>query len=404
MTIRTVHFDETYFRDPHTAAAELAAAGPIHRFTSPSGTRGWLITGGELAYAVLNHPDIGKSPEAMIGGPGQGHSGSVAAVRRAAGRALVSHMLGTDPPDHARLREAVAEAFTPRAVGRLAPRIAAYTAQLIDDIDPRAPVDLVAALGFPLPVRVICHILGLPDRHVRRIGRASSVLSDVIVATPDELRSAAVDFARLLIPRLALRRLRPRDDLLTEVAQQWRRRRLSPSEALSTVALLLVAGHETTSNLITNTLLALLQHPGELGRLRADPARLDAVIEETLRYDPPVPTTTLRAARRPLELAGQSIRPDEWLMVSLLAAHRDPATVSHPEQFDPGRKPNRHLAFGHGIHYCLGARLARAETRTAITQLLARYPEISLAVPADQLRWRQSVVFRRLEELPVLLR
>ncbi|QIS20668.1 cytochrome P450 [Nocardia terpenica] len=402
MSVQTVGFDDAYFRDPRAAAAALAAAGPIHRFTSSSGTEGWLVTGNELAHTVLAHPDIGKSPDAMIGGEVAANS-VVGALRRAAARGITMHMLGADPPEHARLRGAVAEAFNPRAVTALTPLMRERATTLVDELDPHRPVDLIAALAFPFPMQVLFAILGLPDRHLHRIARASRTLSDVVVARPDELRAAALDFARLILPALALRQIRPRADLLTELTRQVRRRELGMREAVSTAGLLLVAGHETTTSLLASTLLHLMRQPGELARVRVDPTRLDAMIEETLRYDPPLPSTTLRQARRPLELGGQRIRPGEWIMVSLLAAHHDATAERDPDRFDADRKPNRHLAFGYGIHFCLGAQLARAEARIVLRALLARYPNPILAVPEEDLRWRQSVIFRRLQELPVLL-
>lgn len=213
-----------------------------------------------------------------------------------------------------------------------------------------------------------------------------------MVARPDELRTAALDFARLILPALALRRIRPRVDLLTELKRQVRCRELGVREALSAVGLLLVAGHETTTSLLASTLLHLVREPGELARVRVDPARLDAVIEETLRYDPPLPSTTLREARRLLELGGQRIRPGEWIMVSLLAAHHNATAERDADRFDADRKPNRHIASGYEIHFCLGAQLARAEVRIVLRTLLARYPNPALAVPKADLRWRASVI------------
>jgi cytochrome P450 len=229
------------------------------------------------------------------------------------------------------------------------------------------------------------------------------VLSDVIVHSNAELRRAAIDFATVLAPRLLWRAIRPGQDVISSVARQWRRGELTFSQAMSTVAILLI-GHETTASLLSSTLWALVTHPAELARVRADPDALNAVIEETLRYNAPTLTTTLRHTRRPLELAGQRVDADEWVLVSQAAANHDAAVVVDPATFDSTRPPpHRHLAFGHGIHFCLGAHLARMETRIAITELLNRYPNITVAVPPDQLRWRRSVVIRRLEQLPVEL-
>ncbi|WP_194820174.1 cytochrome P450 [Nocardia sp. XZ_19_385] len=403
MPVTDVVFDDTYFRDPHAFYQQIQQQGPLHRFTTPSGVHGWLITSAPLARAVLTDARIGKGRDTMLGVSGNNTGLSLRQrLLRASSEWVVSHMLGSDPPDHTRLRHAVADHFTPRAVTALQPRIDTLTQGFIDTMDPTDPVDLVTALACPLPVAVICEILGVSDRHQHRIERSSAILSDVTVARARELRSASLDFTRLILPHFATRRLRPREDLITALTQQMKTGQVNLKESLSTVALLLIAGHETTANLILATLLALLRNPEELQRVRTDPVRLNAVIDEALRTDPPLPVATLRQAHTPIELTGQHITPGELLLVSLLAANHDPQTTSHPTTFHPDR-PTRHLSFGTGIHHCLGARLARAETTAAITYLLHRYPNITLAVPPTALRWRRSVFFRRLESLPVHL-
>lgn len=393
MPAETVIFDDTYFRDPHGFYGQVRQSGPIHRFATPSGVHGWLVTSEDLVRTVLTDPRIGKGRDTMLGVTVADEERTEwrSTVLRHAAEWVVTHMLGSNPPDHARLRDAVARHFTPPAVTDLTPRIEALTRGLLDAISPKATADMVRALASPLPVSVICHITGIPVTVRRRLERSSAALSDVTVTTKQEQRRAAIDFASIILPRLAQRRLRPRDDVLSTLARQVTDGRLSLKEALSTMALLLIAGHETTANLIAGSLLALLRDPAEYARVREDPARLGSVVDETLRADPPKPVATLRQARTDIDLAGQRVRKGELLMASLLAGN-----------FDVGRAAG-HMAFGAGIHHCLGARLARTEATIALAQIVERYPNMRLAVPAESLRWRRSIFFRRLESLPVHL-
>lgn len=404
MPTTAVAFDDSYFRDPHQFYREVHQSGPIHRFKTPSGVHGWLVTSDHLARTVLTDPRLGKGRDTMLGVSTR--DGTRVGLRRRLLRYgtewVVTHMLGSDPPEHTRLRKSVADFFSPRAVTTLTPRIDTLATEFIDSMDPSSPVDLVSALACPLPVAVICEVTGISRQHQQRIERSSAVLSDVTVADSRQLRSASFDFARLILPHFAARRLRPRDDLITSLTRQMSAGTMDLKEALSTVSLLLIAGHETTSNLILGMMLSLLRNPHELQRVRSDPDRLNAILDETLRTNPPLPVATLRQAHSDLDLAGQRINRGELLMVSLLAANHDPESIPNADTFDADRHV-RHLSFGTGIHHCLGAKLARAEAIAAVTHLLERYPTISLAVPTESLRWRRSIFFRRLEALPVHL-
>ncbi|MQY28917.1 cytochrome P450 [Nocardia aurantia] len=402
MPTETVIFGDKYFRDPHGFYRDVHAGGSLHRFTTPSGVHGWLITGDQLARNVLTDPRIGKGRDTMLGvtTADEHRVGLRSRARRYGTEWVVTHMLGSDPPDHTRLRAAVADHFTPKAVTALTPRIQALTDELLDKIDPSTPIDLATTLAGPLPVAIICHITGIPASHRLRIERSSQVLSDVTVANSSELRTAGLDFTRLILPRLIARRWRPRGDLMSTLGAGMATGEVDLKEALSTVALLLIAGHETTSNLILGTLLALLRDRNEFDRARAEPEHLASVINETLRTDPPLPVTTLRQAHTDVDVDGQRIRRGELLLVSLLAANHDPETVNDPHVFDPDRTV-RHMSFGVGVHHCLGARLAKVEATIAVAELIQRHPRLQLAVPIEELRWRRSVFFRRLECLPV---
>ncbi|WP_405164756.1 cytochrome P450 [Nocardia sp. NBC_01499] len=404
-TVQDVTFDDRYFQEPAAFVRQLALAGPIHRFTAPHRVTGWMITNYELARTVLTHPAVIKTPGTMVGLRSNGGPRTLRQrIDQTLGSYMLTHMLATDPPDHDRLRRVAADSFTPRAIAERIPRITDIADKLIDTMDPTQPVDLVPALGVPLPVQIIAEIIGIPARHSARIGKSSQVLGDVLSSSVNELNRAAFDFSQIILTSFASHKLRRRDDLLSILVDEMRRGQVRLNETTSTIALLLIAGHETTTSLIANTVLNLLENPAELDRARTGPQALEAIIDETLRIDPPQPTATLRLTAEPVTLGGQDIAAGEWIMVSLLAAGHDPNATDNPEIFDSTRKPRRSLPFGHGIHFCLGAQLARTEARIAITQLLTRYPDIALAADRQSLRWRRSIQFQRLETLPVTLR
>jgi cytochrome P450 len=262
---------------------------------------------------------------------------------------------------------------------------------------------MLAAFAFPLPITVICELLGVPaaDRDDFRLWSAT-IVSDT--PAPEVFQAHATAMARYFMALLAAKRQQPRDDLLSALlAARDDEDRLSENELVSMAFLLLVAGHETTVNLIASGMLALLLNPAELARLRADPSLTGGAVEELLRYVNPVSNATFRCAAEPLELGGVRIGRGDPVLVSLSGANRDPARFGDPDRLDLGRDSSGQLAFGHGIHYCLGAPLARLEAGIAISGLLSRFGSISLAVPAASLRWRPSTLIHGLEALPVRL-
>ena len=403
-TVRHMRFDARYHADPSAVMSELANDGPIHRFTAPHRVSGWMVTRFELAKTALTHPDLIKTPETMVGIRARGAPKTLRQrMNSGLSSMMLTHMLASEPPDHKRLRRAAEAPFTPPAIAERIPRITTIADTLVDSMDPTGPVDMVAALAVPLPIQVISEILGIPVRHSARIGRSSRVLGDVLSSGIGELNRAAWDFSRVILTGLASRRFRRREDLFSTLIDEIRDGTIRIHEAASIAALLLIAGHETTTSLIANTLLNLLSNPAELDRVRTAPEALTATIEETLRIDPPQSTTTLRIATRPLTLGGQQIAAGEWVIVSLLSVGHDPDATAIPGIFDSTRKPQRSLPFGHGIHFCLGAQLARTEARIALTRLLTRYPDITLATQ-DHPTWRPSVQFHQLSTLPVMLR
>jgi cytochrome P450 len=385
------HLGAEYFQDPYSVHARLRAQQPVARVIMPGGLPAWLVTGYAEARAALTDPRLHKLPRGWRPEP---HS-MLAAIEL--------HMLNSDPPDHERLRKLVNKAFTARRVEQLRPRISAITTELLDDMSTRQEVDLLASLAFPLPITVICELLGVPvaDRDEFRAWSATIVSSTV---SPDVFQAHGTAMTGYFRKMLAARRREPADDLLSAlVAARDEEDRLTEDELLSMAFLLLVAGHETTVNLIGSGMLALLLNPGEMARLRADRSLLGGAVEELLRYVNPVNNATLRFAGEPLEIGGQQVSPDEVVLVSLSGANRDPSRYADPDRLDLSRDSAGHLAFGHGIHYCLGAPLARLEAEIAFGGLLERFGSMTLAVPADSLRWRPSTLIHGLEALPVHL-
>jgi cytochrome P450 len=319
-------------------------------------------------------------------------------------------MLTVDPPDHTRLRRLVSAAFTPRRVEALRPRVQAIVDDLLDAIaaaGPDAKIDLVGAFAFPLPFTVICELLGVPEPDRADLGRGLTALL-VPTSTPDEYAraKAASDSVVTMLEELVDRKqASPGDDLVSAlISARDGDERLTTQELLSTIFQLIVAGHDTTASLIGNGVVALLRNPEQLDGLRADPAKLAAAIEELLRYDAPVPHSTFRYAVEPMDVGGVTIRAGAQVIICLAAANRDVGQYTAPDELDLDRAESRHLAFGHGIHHCLGAPLARMEGQLALGSLLRRFPTLRLAVPVDELHWGHGdgLVLRGLNQLPVI--
>lgn len=299
-------------------------------------------------------------------------------------------MIFTDPPRHTKLRALISRAFTPRAIAGLEPRIRELSCELLDQAIERGQMDLCADYSIPLPIMVIAELIGIPiEERARFRGWTDDILLLAeTVGGGEEAERAAAAFSRskaemreYLSGMLAARRTSPKDDLLTRLIEaEVDGERLDEDEILGFFLLLLLAGSETTTNLISSAVLCFLEHPGELARVLATPALLPTAIEEVLRYRSPV-QAVFRATRRDIELRGQTIPAGKLVLLMLGAANRDPAHFADPGRFDVGRDPNPHLAFGHGLHFCLGAPLSRLEGRIALTDLLARVRDIELVSP-----------------------
>jgi cytochrome P450 len=317
---------------------------------------------------------------------------------------LTRHMLHSDPPDHTRLRALVQKAFTPTLVERLRPRIEALTEELLHAASKSKLIDLIRQFALPIPATIIAEMLGVPvaDRHKfhnwsRRMLNTSAMRFRMLRILPSAWRFAG--YIRRLI---RIKRAAPHDDLLSGlVLAEENGQSLSDDELLAMVFLLLIAGHETTVNLIGNGMLALVEHPDQMQRLRSEPGLMKSAVEELLRYTSPVETGTERYTREDVTIAGVTIPRGSLVLAAIASANRDEEHFANPDALDLAREPNKHLSFGLGPHYCLGAPLARLEAQIAFAALLRRTVDIQLAVPRAKLPWHKGLILRGLEALPL---
>jgi cytochrome P450 len=315
-----------------------------------------------------------------------------------------THMLNRDGEDHRRLRSLVSKAFTPKVIQAMRPRIEEIAAGLLDQVAGRGKMELVSEFAFPLPITVIAELLGIPLHNQDQFRTWSNAFVRPVI-TPEEQQESLLllqEFAAYMQNLVIERRQHPGDDLLSALINvEEQGDRLSQGELFSMLSLLIVAGHETTVSLIGNAVLALLQHPAALEELLNDPAFIPTALEELLRYDSPVERALVRFVTEDVDLGGQQIKRGDLLIVALSSANRDEARFSSPTSLNFHRRPNPHLAFGKGAHYCLGAPLARLEGEIALRELFHRFPDLSLEIPLEDLEWRDVPLFRSLVRLPV---
>ncbi|WP_159774611.1 cytochrome P450 family protein [Streptomyces sp. HM190] len=388
--IDLTRYGARFTENPHPVYAELRALGPVHRVRLPvpdAQHETWLVVGYEEARAALADPRLSKDAS-KIG------------VTFLDEELIGKYLLVSDPPQHTRLRGLITREFTARRVERLRPRIQQITDDLLDTMLPRGRADLVESFAYPLPLTVICELLGVPE-----LDRAAFREMSTQTVAPTSAESEYDAFVRLAAYLGELiedkRCSPPADDLLSALIRTTDEDgdRLSPDELRGMAFILLIAGHETTVNLITNAVHTLLAHPGQLAEVRADTSLVDAVVEETLRYEGPVENATFRFAAEPLVIAGTPIAAGDSVLVGLAAADRDDSRCPAADRFDIHRDTRGHLAFGHGIHYCLGAPLARLEARVALRTLLDRCPD--LAADGQPGPWLPGMLIRGVRSLPV---
>ncbi|MCC9305702.1 cytochrome P450 [Kitasatospora sp. RB6PN24] len=387
--------------DPHAGFAALREAGPVHRIAGPDGLPVWLVTRYADVRQALADPRLALDRRHALPGNYRGFS---------LPPALDANLLNMDPPDHTRIRRLVSQTFTAKRIERLRPRVERIADRLLDAIEPLGRADLLAAYAAPLPITVICDLLGVPvdDRPDFRSWTDSLVAPDP--SRPQDAKAAVVALLDFLTALVARKRAEPGDDLLSALiavrdedaaTTATGEDRLSEDELTSLAFVILFAGYENTVHLIGNAVLALLQHPEQLAALRADPTRIGAAVEEFARFDGPAPLAIRRFPREDVEIGGVRVPAGETVMLAIAAANRDPARFAAPDRLELDRPDNAHLALGHGIHYCLGAPLARMETEVALTALLTRFPALALDEAAGAVRHRPSIRARGVLALPV---
>jgi cytochrome P450 len=376
---------------PYDVYRRLRETAPVHRITGPDGTPAWLVTRYEDARAALADPRLSLDKRHATAGTYQGFS---------LPPALDANLLNMDPPDHTRVRRLVGRAFTPRRIERLRAPIRETADRLLDALGTEGTADLVAAYAAPLPITVICDLLGIPEGGRRDFREWTDTLIAPDPAHPGAAKEAVVAMLGFFTRLLADKRAEPADDLLSDlIAVREKGDRLSEDELMSLAFLILFAGYENTVQLIGNAVLALLQHPDQLAALRRDPGQVAGAVEEFARFETPGSLAIRRFPVEDVTIAGVTVPAGETVWVSLASANRDPARFPDPDRLDLARDTSGHLPLGHGIHYCLGAPLARAETEIAVAALLERFPV--LALTDGDLRWRRSLRARGLVALPV---
>ncbi|MFF4380887.1 cytochrome P450 [Kitasatospora sp. NPDC001547] len=387
---------KTLIADPYGGYTRLRADAPVHRVIGPDGLPFWLVTRYADVRQALADPRLALDKAHAAPGNYRGF---------ALPPALDANLLNMDPPDHTRIRRLVSQAFTPRRVAALRAPIEKVAEQLLDAIEPLGRADLLATYAAPLPITVICDLLGVPedDRHDFRAWTDSLITPDP--DRPEAARAAVKAMLGFFTGLIERKRTEPGDDLLSDLIaardDQEGGGRLSEDELTSLAFLILFAGYENTVHLIANAVLALLTHPGQLAALRAEPELIGGAVEEFARFDGPAPLAIRRFPREDLAIGGVTVPAGETVLLALGSANRDPEQFTDPDRLDLHRRETGHLALGHGIHYCLGAPLARMETALALTALLRRFPGLALDVPVERLRHRPTLRARGLLELPV---
>lgn len=399
-TVDTTWFSQPYFDNVHDVMARMRADEPVVRAVMPNGLPIWVITRYEDARAALLDERLLKDHDRLT--RVMRDRLADAGYQTELNGIFTKHMLLSDPPDHTRLRSLLARSFTARRIAELRPFVQRLTTELLDRLAAgNGPADLVAGLATPLPAIVICELLGVPvdDR-----SRFQAWTAAMLEGVPPSSLTASHELRAYLTDLIAAKSYAPGDDLLsalTKVSEDGDR--LSAEELHATAVLLLVAGHETTSNLIGNGARLLLAEPALAERLRTRPGDMAAVIEELLRVDGPVMLTPQRFTAEPVTVAGVTIPADEVVMIAVGSANRDDTRFDRAADFDLERGSRGHIGFGLGLHYCLGAPLARLEADVALTALITRFPNARIAVAASELQHRRASIMNGYQALPVLL-
>jgi cytochrome P450 PksS len=402
-TLPKVNIASSEFKaNPYPFYARLRAEAPVHRVVLPNKQPAWLITRYDDVLEALKDERLVKNPLNAMTPAQVAKQPWVPAMFKP----LTRSMLDLDVPDHTRLRGLVHKVFTPRLIEQMRARISTLTNDLLDAAQRKGQIDLIRDYAQPVPTTIIAEMLGVPASDHHKFNRWSNAMIassasgwGMVTVLPK-----AIAFIRYVRNLIDLRRANPQDDLISALVQaEEAGDQLSKDELLAMVFILLIAGHETTVNLIGNGTLALLEHPEQLALLRSDPGLIKTAIEELVRYHSPVEMATERYAREDVALHGVTIPRGELVFAVLASANRDAAHFADPDQLDITRTPNKHLGFGQGIHYCVGSPLARLEGQIAIATLLERAQDLKLLVAPGALRWRRGLNVRGLEALPLTL-
>lgn len=384
--------------NPFPFFASLRTSQPVYRTTLPDKTPVWLVTRYEDVAAFLKDERFTKKRRTAM---------TAEQIRKLPWappmfRPLERNMLNLDPPDHTRLRGLVHKAFTPSLIGQMRDRVQTLADELLEGVAGKGQLDLINDYALPLPIIIITEILGVPTRDRNKFHKWSQAVVNLTSPNPTlRLIPSLWTFIRYLRKFIKERRHDPHDDLTSALIQaEEAGDKLSEDELLAMVFLLLVAGHETTVNLIGGGMLALLEHPDQMEKLRRSPALIKTAVEELLRYASPVFMSTERYPREDSNIQGVTIPRGELTLGVIGSANRDETVFENADQLDVAREPNKHLSFGQGIHFCVGAPLARLETQIAINTLLRRMPDLHLNGATDSLRWRPNLLLRGLETLP----
>ncbi|WP_301124466.1 cytochrome P450 family protein [Streptomyces cacaoi] len=402
-----LELDDDFVQDPYAVYAKLGTERSAHQVRMPPGVPVcagqvvWLITGYEAVRAALADTRLSTEISRLDGLFARNAPDS---SRRAGfSPAIASHMLNSDPPDHTRMRKMVSKSFTGRAVERLRPEIERITGGLVDALPDGEPVDFLDVFAFPLPIRVICLLLGVPVEEQENFKSWSKAL--VSGDSPEAAVTATTEVVEYIGGLVERKRRRPTDDVLSAlVAAHDADDGMTETELVSSAYLLFVAGFETTLNALGNGMLHLSHHPDQWQALREDRSLLPGAVEEFLRIDSPLKHASFRCATQDLTIDGTEIPAGDFVLLAIASANRDPRHFADPHALDVRRPADGgQLAFGHGIHHCLGAPLARLELRVAFDSLLDVFPAIELAADPGDLRWRNSTIIRGLQSLPVRL-
>ena len=392
--VMPVHMQRMGF-DPPPELARLRADEGVLKVVTPFGLHAWLVTRYDDVRTVLSDPERFSNARTDFPFAGQMQLSREEIAQRRAGQ-----LLAMDPPEHTRLRRMLTPEFTVRRIRRLAPRIEEIVDSHLDAIEKEGPpADLVSEFALPIPSLVICELLGVPYSEREQFQRRTRKQLGLSVPMPERLQLQR-ESRTFMEEQVARAKAAPGDDMLGMLIREHGDE-LTNDALVGVALLLLVAGHETTANMLGLGTLALLRHPEQLAAVRDDPAAVEPAVEELLRWLSIVPQGILRTTTTEVTLAGETIPAGELVAVSLLAADRDPALVEDPDRFDTTRGAMGHVAFGHGLHHCLGAPLARMEMRTAFPALLRRFPELDLAVPFEEVSFRPHHFIHGLQSLPV---